>query len=514
MTIFRAPLTDNKGDIRVAQVATGAVPAQATQFRGLWVTMNGLVCGTPDTGQDRVFQGGIAFEASSGLMLLGDGSATPFKMPMDGMLVDANGAFLGGVGAGQVIHQGVNFINQSTGGNPRVNTDDPVLTFQAGLEYQSNSGSIEATQTRDSEATYWAQDGRLAVAAVDEIRQEFQNGQPLGTLMEPPATNKCQDYNAERDAALTGLVPGGDASAVISRIQDTEALVAAGLDRVCSSGFVIKIDNTAGSTPAYVLVDGQAGNLNPHQCGVWWRGSGNGRIQTTGPTGPSASIPAAYERYSVSQTPSAATNRLMIQAEAGAILYFLLNRFVEETVASSDIITQGAAGVRALDELSWSLTDPQGRNILNQAAGMAAVVWRPLFANTDVPENNKQTLVSFLADATTETLMSARTIATTAAPRFFTNDGTLSAEVDADWDANKDHVVSTLWQTNLQIGRKKDGTWAWSPTVLYDGAFSTAGVLRLAGLPTWGPVHLRSLYLWAENKGTAWLESFFSGVAN
>ncbi len=634
MSIFSAPLTNADGKVRVYSAPSGQVPAGAVQFRGLWVTPNNLVCVTPDTGQDRTYYGGLAFEKSSGLLLYKDTGVVP-TVPMDGMNVDQTGALeykTGGVV--DVIHQGVGLAISSPGGVIQGDDSDPPVTFLAPLEYGvAATGGLTGTPSRNSTATYWAQDGTLRLAQVNEIRQEFLNGEPLGTLMEPASTNKCENYNANPDAALSNMAVNGDPAAILSRVLDREALYQAGLSFRAESGYVFRLDNRAGSTTARVTVEGQTGNTNAHAVSVWWRGSGLAQIGVTGAYAPSEALPDHYVQESATVLPSAGTNIFAIQAAGGSDVFFVLNQLEESEVPSSVIVTEGAAASRAVDQLSWSLAgnpygpddivngqfdsdsdwtlepgwtisdgkarydgtndanrifqatltvgefyrlefecemfDPggclQARNgpstnigpcvtesgrysfifkatadttirfvaglittrfrgtldnvqchrltpIFNQTEGMAAFVWTPS-TSKDAWVSGSRAILSI--DLATLNLMFLNNDVGVFELR--STDGTVSAIVafpGNDVSPGVDYVLALRWGNgNFQVGIKTAGAWIWGATPAYDGDFPIDDRLHLLSTKD-APSHARHLALWSADAGTAWLENFFSGVAN
>ncbi len=254
-------------------------------------------------------------------------------------------------------------LKLSPGYDP-VRAVDPALTFHAPLLTGPDSipGAIRATFERNSEATYQAPRGAFLLAAGDdESRHEYTlQDEPLGVLMEPASTNKCENYNANPDPALTGLAKGGDASATLTRVQDIVGLEAAGLQNICTSGYVVRLNNTAGSSNAWVSISGGAQNTNTHQGSVYWKGTGNAFLAMVTPN-PSQALTANYQRFVQSLTPPGAGAFLQIAAQPGADVYFILNQLEEEIVPSSVIVTLGGATSRAVDQLSWPLAgNPYG----------------------------------------------------------------------------------------------------------------------------------------------------------
>lgn len=491
--------------------ATGVVPAQATQFRGLWVTMNGLVCATNDTGQARKYVGGFALEDPSGLLLVTE--TAPASVPMDGINANAAGAVVKKTGAGSVIHQGIGMTVSAPGGPMVVNQDEPPLVFLAPLHRGINSGSIAGVGTRDSQATYWAEDGTLKIAQVNEIRHEFQNGQPLGALMESASTNKCRNWNANPDAALSGLTLGGEAAASMNRVLDVAALQAAGLNRLATSGYVIQVINPGPST-ARVNINGGVSNLNLHTVSMYWRGSGQGGIRLNSAGAANSPAPATYERFvNAALTPTDAGDYAQVLIQPGATIYFLLNQLEEQPASTSVIIIEGAAASRALDQLSWSLTDSEGRNILNSTEGMFAFLWTPQIGHADM-----SSLQTDLLSCTTAQFSLAYLNIAAADRRIATQDGTPNQTV-LQFPGNAINaqqlylILGRYGGSGKQVGLKTGGAVSWSGEGTYSTPYPQETELRINRSSSVG-AYFNSLNLWSEDKGTAWLESYFSGVAN
>ncbi len=200
------------------------------------------------------------------------------------------------------------------------------------------------------------------------ILRQYESGVPrivpspvgvMSVLSEPQSTNKCTNYNAN-PTDLSGVTKAGDASATLSVVSDAAALSAAGLSGVCSLGNVIKLDNSAGTTTAWVSINGNTGNTNDHTLSVFARGSGNLALRTgfTLPNGwgPYA-LTSQYVRYSASQSAGLAggakssTDVMWVQATAGSIVYFVLNQWEEQAFVTSPIVVAGSQVTRARDEL-------------------------------------------------------------------------------------------------------------------------------------------------------------------
>lgn len=164
-------------------------------------------------------------------------------------------------------------------------------------------------------------------------------------------TNKCTNTN-RNPTVTTGLTLGGDAAATLTVVDDAAALAAAGLTGICSNGKVYKLDNSAGVALARVDIPGVTGNTNPASVSVWWRGSGTGSIGLVSPGGTDVSLPAAYARKVEILTPIDSAQTIRVRAQAGAVIYFVLNQLEEGSFVSPVIPVGGVAATRTADSLS------------------------------------------------------------------------------------------------------------------------------------------------------------------
>ncbi len=409
-------------------------------------------------------------------------------------------------------------LKLSPGYDP-VRAVDPALTFHAPLLTGPDSipGAIRATFERNSEATYQAPRGAFLLAAGDdESRHEYTpQDEPLGVLMEPATTNKCENWNANPDPALTGLAKGGDASATLTRVQDIVGLEAAGLQNICTSGYVVRLNNTAGSSNAWVSISGGAQNTNTHQGSVYWKGTGNAFLAMITPN-PSQALTANYQRFVQSLTPPGAGAILQIAAQPGADVYFILNQLEEEIVPSSVIVTRGGATSRALEQLFWSTTDINGDPVIAQPEGMAAVCQRFGLAGPDFPVQTNT--VSILRSANPEiAILYYRKEAGGQESFRSRNDNNQDRIVvlAAPLQANQEYLLMLRWGGgNNQVGYKVGGVTRWSDSGSYTGysgdSFQISNFLN--SQPDI-PQHSKNLYFWSVDKGTEWLEDFFAGVA-
>lgn len=236
------------------------------------------------------------------------------------------------------------------------------------------------TYTRaDSVATARNAAGRLITVAANVPRYDYDAaGKPLGLLIEGAVQNKCTNFNAN-PVDTTNLVKAGDAASTLSVVDDAAALAAAGLNLVCTSGKVYRLDNSAGSTTAYVDIGGTTGNINVHSFSAWVRGNSGtvGYLTRSGTGGSTALITGGlpYQRLKLeNETPSSTGGQIRVRANAGKIIWFILNQLEELPFCTSEIITAGAAATRAQDRLVLNL---QGQLWFSAASGYMGVRYRP-----------------------------------------------------------------------------------------------------------------------------------------
>jgi len=163
-----------------------------------------------------------------------------------------------------------------------------------------------------------------------------------GYLSEPARTNKCTCRKAN-PVDTTNIEKYGDAAAVLSVVDDTAALAAAGLSGVCTSGKVYDADNTLGTTDSWFSFNGYTGNTNTHSGSVFAR-LASGSLQIL--VGPSSSY-SSYECGSTSSsaytymsgyfTPADTTRRLRITVKAGCRARFILPQLEEGAFSTSPI---------------------------------------------------------------------------------------------------------------------------------------------------------------------------------
>ena len=197
----------------------------------------------------------------------------------------------------------------------------------------------------------------------------------IGYFGEPVSTNKCTNYNANPDsgavtptdlatfnaAGVTGVTAtGGDGSSLFGVVSDTTELAAAGLDALCTDGLVLKIDNTSGAAAAYLTFSPVTGNTNDHAITAWIRNTGDTarlRLINGSDIGDLLAVSVPYRKVETLCTNVVGTDIARVQANPGAVVYFILNQLEEKAFSTSEIITEGSAVTRNKDDLSYPTTN-------------------------------------------------------------------------------------------------------------------------------------------------------------
>lgn len=256
-----------------------------------------------------------------------------------------------------------------------------------------NSFPGEVTyQRNDSVATYRDINGDLKLASANEPRLDHdENGTPLGLLVEGARTNELVAYNAN-PVDTSGWITSGDANGVFSVVDTPAPLSSVGLENICSSGKVFKIDNSAGATSFVVESSLTVGDLNVRSCSAYFYidegGSLNGTFGLAFDVEQNLSIYLhknyAWQKLVVENVTPAATNRrLRIKAYPGQVIHFILPQLEKGTFCSSPIVTSGASATRQTDEVF--ISDLQSRSWWKESEGfMAARFSIPVFQAASV----------------------------------------------------------------------------------------------------------------------------------
>lgn len=402
---------------------------------------------------------------------------------------------MGGAPSG-LLKSGTNIASKSgkdwvSYGGPRAGLD-PAITFYAPLNNSTLDilGAV-ATFTRASDGLYLPYSGADWRTAGSNVSRH----ESAKLLMEPAITNKNTNYNANPDAALTGLQGNG---ATASRSFNPDAIAAAGLSQVCTSGYVAQFENTSGSVKS-PYVDGIVGNTNPHTMSVFVNTFGSdATLKISGGTGITINS-TSLQRFDVTETPLSNARVLQFTIDDGEKIQFVLNQLEENAVVSSPIVTLGAAGQRAIDLLSWA----GASGFFNQAQGMALITLKPGYSKTDQAAV-LQGILSLDSASSSNLLFMDGSIKSTDG----TNTAAVVAPAFSDGDELKLAVVyGPTGASALQVGYSLNGAaWVWSIAVAYDGGFTLVSALILARAITL-PGRYASVYLYNENRGTAWVES-------
>jgi len=220
--------------------------------------------------------------------------------------------------------------------------DDARLYWAKGYGNLPESACFSNTRT----GTRWYQNASgVYVSAPSNQTLVMPDGS--GAPLLQSITNKCTNYNAN-PTDLTNMAKGGDAAAVLSVVDDTATLLASGLQNIVTSGKVYKLDNSLGTIAAYAYSSGGTGNTNTHVSSAFAYKVGSPLVSISG-TGSWSGVVVVtsttnYQRYGVAGTPGSTSDRLQITANAGGVVYFILNSLVENSFdIPSPVVTAGAS---------------------------------------------------------------------------------------------------------------------------------------------------------------------------
>lgn len=317
----------------------------------------------------------------------------------------------------------------------------------------------------------------------------------------PAYTNKCTCRKAN-PTDLTNVTKSGDAASVLSVVDDSAAIAAgvtSGLGELqaCTSGMVYKLDNSVGSTNAYCTVGGAYTTLNYHTHSIVARASaGVGRLMDSGFVGGVDFSNSLYALIQTGHTPTSTVKSLMVQAGAGAIVYFILPQLVQSpyllptisdgnAAAVSVVSTVGTitgngvsvplTGSDAADALKDCFEGPNG----NDAVGTVAVLMRigtKGFNNSLAMDSNVWSTASSAYNGAMWVYISSAQSAKAA----MVGDGTgVAALLGPDWSSHEYHAKIVEYSgTRFRVGNQRfneDGTEidadiVWSHVTLADGA--------------------------------------------
>ena len=174
-----------------------------------------------------------------------------------------------------------------------------------------------------------------------------------GLLIEETRINFLTSVDLVNPSSTTGWTKAGDAASVFSVVSDSTELTNAGLSGVCTSGNVYKLDNSAGTTNAFVRIDTAVSwGLTDVSLSSYARGSGVFRMETnvgtwTGST--NLTLGSTYSRFSVTGTTNTSSNQFRVRATAGSVVYFILVQAEVGSFATSVTLNTGTAVTRNAD---------------------------------------------------------------------------------------------------------------------------------------------------------------------
>lgn len=201
-----------------------------------------------------------------------------------------------------------------------------------------------------------------AVFAADFTQSKYRNG-AMGAEVTSPAllpgwnfsrasigyaegttnevvTNKVTAFNAN-PTTTAGLAGAG--AAMVTIVDDSAALAAAGLSGICSSGKVFFANNTTGANALINI--GVAPNKNAHTISAWLRSPTYTAVAMSAGLSSSTVVPitSSYTRQSVTQV-AIVGGAAFIRIDANSSFYFILPQWIERgSNIPQDIVTTGAA---------------------------------------------------------------------------------------------------------------------------------------------------------------------------
>ena len=145
------------------------------------------------------------------------------------------------------------------------------------------------------------------------------------------ATNLCNNHN-DAPTDVSEITLTGDAACTATIVDDSAELLAAGLDCAVPAGLVYKIDNSAGTGPAYVAINGITNTTSEYMTvSAWCRKTGTGTISNIKLAG---SVPSetlvlgdTYTRHiSIPVIPDTVSRKATFVIDDKDIIYFILNQ--------------------------------------------------------------------------------------------------------------------------------------------------------------------------------------------
>lgn len=177
-----------------------------------------------------------------------------------------------------------------------------------------------------------------------------------------PAQTIGTTATSANPTGITGMnFNGVDPAAVLSIVDDSAELANAKLERICTSGKVYKLDNSAGTIITTVTVTGAVvANGVVHTSSAYVRGSGSVRLGYNNVGGSSQAMGAGYAQMYNINAAGATGQTLSIGANPGAIVYFILMQLEANVSATTPVVVAGAQVTRSRDVVNVQYSMPRG----------------------------------------------------------------------------------------------------------------------------------------------------------
>jgi len=181
-----------------------------------------------------------------------------------------------------------------------------------------------------------------------------------GLLIEETRINFLTSVDLVNPTSTTGWTKTGDAASTFTVVSDSTELTAAGLATLCTAGNVYKLDNSAGTTNAFVNINtAVTWGLASVSLSAYMRGSGTARLETNQGTWTPVNhtLTSVYQRYVTVGTTDTSSNQFRVRALAGSVVYFILVQAEVGAFATSLIPNTGSAVTRNADNASMTGTN-------------------------------------------------------------------------------------------------------------------------------------------------------------
>lgn len=366
-------------------------------------------------------------------------------------------------------------------------------------DVRDHAGNAAATIKRTSDGLYRDLLYQWQSAGVDQPRFEFGR-----LLIEPSATNKCLNWNANPDAALTNVGAGGGLK---TRVANVSAIEEANLKSICTEGNVVELENNTGST-IFPVIEGATGNTNVHGASIWMNTFGDDVSFGIGGQRISFNTTRLEQCIYENVTPAGTTSRLQFALSAGERIQFVLNQLEEGTgEMTSPIVTQGASASREVDQLSYASAD----QFLQNAAGTVLLTWLPAFGQVDTPADSRWELLG-LPGRTAARWGFYRHTAGGASEFSFTPETGVDAlvAIAGGLQRNVEYKVAYTWGgSNHRVGFSS-GTPVWGADAAYT-ALNPQPSMTVAELTQYRQ-HFSEIVIFTEEKTQEWINTYYFGA--